>query len=153
MIDKKQLCEFLIKAKKLTYAASDKAEKIIENDKSISLFFVEGDWKYHDNYFGSNYFGGREIVFFKNNPVYIMTYYGRGEKELSDMKLAYVFLRKALSLIPEDKPFRGPKELNDGNFSYVNNFTGEVDNFFGEEIITELGKEIYRARYAGGFIN
>lgn len=152
MIDRKTLNDFLVKAKKATYAAGDKAKKIKEMDGSTSLFYVEGDWKYHDNYFGNNKFGGREVVFLKNIPVYIMTYYGRGDRELLDMESVYIFLRKALSLIPEHKPFRGPKELNDGNFSYTNNFIGEVDNFFGEEIISESGKEIYRARYAGGLI-
>ena len=57
-------------------------------------------------------------------------------------------------LIPEDYPFRGPKKYIEGDLTYKNNYTGEIDNFFGEEIITSKdGKEIYKAKYIGGFLN
>jgi len=49
MLDLKQLCNFLVKAKKSTYAAGESAPKIIENDKSTTMIFIDGDWKYHDN--------------------------------------------------------------------------------------------------------
>jgi len=68
----KQLCRFLVKAKKSTYAAGGKAKKTIEGDKSTTLVFKDGDWRYHDNYFGGEPFGGREVAFLKNKPVYIM---------------------------------------------------------------------------------
>ena len=59
-----------------------------------------------------------------------------------------------LNLIPEDKPFRGPKKYNEDSFEYANVFEGEIDNFFGEEIITSKdGKEIYKAKYIGGLID
>jgi len=56
-------------------------------------------------------------------------------------------------LIPEDKPYRGPKEFNEGNYTYSNDFVGEVDNFFGEETIKFNGKEIYKAKYIGGLVD
>ena len=56
-------------------------------------------------------------------------------------------------LIPEEKPYRGPKEYRKGELLYVNNFTGEIDNFSGEEIIKENGKEIYHAKYIGGLVD
>ena len=77
MFDLKQLCEFLVQAKKSTYALGDDSIKIKESDGSTSLIFEKGDWKYHDNYFGGEPYGGREVVFFKNKPVYIMVYYGQ----------------------------------------------------------------------------
>ncbi len=58
-----------------------------------------------------------------------------------------------MKLIPEDKPYRGPRRYNSGDLLYKNIFTGEVDNFFGEESITKNGKEIYKARYIGGFVD
>lgn len=153
MIDKSELCKFLVKAKKSTYAAGDTAKKIVENDKSTTLIFEEGDWKYHDNYFGGEPFGGREVVFLQNKPVYIMVYYGQVNKSISDFEKIYKFLQKALLLIPEDRPFRGPKKYSEGNFSYINTFIGEIDNFSGEEIISQAGKEIYKAKYIGGFVD
>ena len=72
MLDTKKLCKFLVEAKKVTYATGDLANKAINSDKSTTLIFENGDWKYHDNYFGGEPYGGREVVFFKNQPIYIM---------------------------------------------------------------------------------
>jgi hypothetical protein len=153
MIDKKLLCKFLVQAKKATYAAGDSAPKAIEADKSTTLIFESGDWKYHDNYFGGEPFGGREVIFWENKPVYIMTYYGQVNKSIADFRTIYKFLQKALNLIPEDKPFRGPAEFSEGDLLYLNNSTGEVDNFFGEELIKQNGQEIYKTKYLGGLID
>ena len=154
MIDLKELCKFLVKAKKSTYAAGDIAKKIVGIDKSTTLIYEDSDWRYHDNYFGGEPYGGREVVFFKNLPVYVMVYYGWVNKSAIDFKAVYKILQGALNLIPEDKPFRGPKKYNEDSFEYANVFEGEIDNFFGEEIITSKdGKEIYKAKYIGGLID
>jgi hypothetical protein len=153
MFDKKDLCKFLVKAKKTTYAVGDLAKKIINDDKSTTLTFEEGDWKYHDNYFGGEPYGGREVVFFKNEPVYIMTYYGQVNEKVSDVKKIYGILMNALKLIPENKPYRGPEEYTENNLEYRNSFTGEVDNFSGEEKILENGNEVYSAKYMGGLVD
>ena len=154
MIDLKELCKFLVKAKKSTYAAGDVAKKIIETNKSTTLIFEDGDWKYHDNYFGGEPYGGREVVFFQNFPVYMMVYYGWIIEGVSDVQGVYKTLQGALTLIPEDKPFRGPKKYNLDNFEYINVFEGDIDNFFGEEIIkSENGNEIYKAKYIGGLVD
>ena len=97
--------------------------------------------------------GGREVVFFQDDPIYIMTYYGWVNKNISNIGEVYKVLQKALSLIPEDKPYRGPKEYTEGDYIYSNNFTGEVDNFFGEETLKYKGKEIYKAKYTGGLVD
>ena len=154
MIDKKQLCHFLVKAKKATYAAGDSAQKKIEDDQSTSLIFEDGDFKYHDNYFGGEPFGGREVVFLKNEPVYIMTYYGKVAESVKDFEVVYKILQKALTLIPEDYPYRGPKEYSQDGLIYKNSYTGEIDNFSGDEIInTNEGEELYKAKYIGGLVN
>lgn len=154
MIDLNELCKFLVKAKKATYASGDVARKIIENDKSTTLIFENGDWRYHDNYFGGEPYGGREVVFFKDQPVYMMVYYGWVNESMDDFKSTYSVLQGALSLIPGDKPFRGPNKFEKDGFVYENNYEGEVDNFFGEEVIfNENGKEIYKAKYIGGLID
>jgi len=130
------------------------AKKIVETDKSTTMIFEDGDWKYHDNYFGGEPYGGREVVFFQNQPVYMMVYYGWVIEGVSDVQAVYKTLQGALTLIPEDKPFRGPKKFSQDGAEYTNVFTGEIDNFFGEEVIKlENGKEIYKAKYVGGLVD
>lgn len=153
MIDLNELCKFLVKAKKSTYAAGDDAKKIVETDKSTTLIFEDEDWKYHDNYFGGEPFGGREVVFFKGKPVYIMVYYGQVDKSVLNINGVYKILMNALKLIPEDKPYRGPERYDEGKLSYYNDYTGDIDNFFGEEVIKKNGQEIYKTRYIGGFVD
>lgn len=153
MIDNRQLCKFLVKAKKSTYAAGEKAEKITEKDGSTTLIFEDGDYKYHDNYFGGEPFGGREVVQLENKPVYIMVYYGRVAESVSDYNIVYGVLQGALSRVPGDRPFRGPAEYREGNLIYKNASTGRIDNFFGEESISQNGKDIYRTKYMGGLVD
>lgn len=153
MFEKQTLCKFLVKAKTATYASGDDTKNIKEENGSTTLIFEEGDFKYQDNYFGGEPYGGREIVFFQDKIVYIMVYYGKVNKELEDMKEVYGFLQKALTLIPEDKPYRGPKEYKENNLEYANNFEGEIDNFSGEETIKKDNQEIYKAKYIGGFVD
>lgn len=153
MINIENLKEFLVKAKKSTYASGDMSKKVVELDKSTTLIFEEGDFKYHDNYFGGEPYGGREVVFFKEEPVYMMVYYGLVNEEITDFHGIYKILQQALSLILEENPYRGPKEYTEVDYKYINNFIGEVDSFSGEEIISYNGRGVYKARYIGGLVD
>jgi len=154
VFSQEELCRFLCIAKRSTYAAGDRAQKFIEADTSTTLIFEDGDWKYHDNYFGGEPFGGREVVFLKDRPIFIMTYYGGVDGTVSDIGAVYGFLRTALLLMPEAHPFRGPDEFSSSNFDYRNSYSGEISCFWGEETINSIdGTIIYRARYAGGLVD
>lgn len=153
MINLKELRRFLVKAKKSTYASGDENIKIKENNKSTTLIFEDGDFKYHDNYFGGEPYGGREVVFYQGLPIYMMVYYGFVTRDVSDINSVYSILQKALSLIPEDYPYRGPLEFVENDYSYSNEYSGEVDNFSGRELIENNGKIIYEARYIGGLVD
>ena len=153
MINTQQLCKFLVKAKKATYASGDAAKKIIESDVSTTLTFEDGDWRYHDNYFGGEPYGWREVVFFKGEPVYIMTYYGWINEKATDIKTIYKTLQEALLLIDQTNPYRGPEEYIQWKYIYTDNSVGEVDNFSGEESITYDGEEVYKAKYMGGLVD
>lgn len=153
MVNTKQLCKFLAQAKKATYASGNETIKISEPDGSTTLIFQGGDLKYHDNYFGGEPFGGREVVSLNNQPIYIMTYYGTVNQNFTDLKRIYHFLQQALSLIPEESPFRGPRNLVDGNLTYKNEFTGDVEKFSGQEKIYLNNNVVYQAEYAGGLID
>ena len=152
-IDLKQLCEFLVKAKKAGYASGDKINKIKEKNKSKTITFKDGDWIYNDNYFGGEPYGGREVVFFKNQPVFIMVYYGLVYEKVNNFKEVYKFLQEAITLIPTDKPFRGPKKYKRDDYLYENKFIGKLTNFSGKEIVTLKGKKIYEAKYMGGLVD
>jgi hypothetical protein len=82
-----------------------------------------------------------------------MTYYGWVNEKVVDLNEVYKTLQEALLLIPEKKPYRGPEEYIQGDYTYRNIFSGEVDNFFGEEIIKHNGEEIYKAKYIGGLVD
>ena len=82
-----------------------------------------------------------------------MTYYWSIKEHISDFTTLYTFLQHALSLIPQQHPYRWPQTYDEQNLSYLNTFIGEIDNFSGEEIITQDGKEIYKAKYIGWLVN
>jgi len=81
-----------------------------------------------------------------------MVYYGSIDEDVSP-DLIYPILQKALRQMPEDAPFRGPKEMIEGEYIYRNNWKGTIQSFSGNEIILKNGKEIYRATYNGGLVD
>ena len=146
-----QIKNFLIRANRNGYG-NEAIKPTNESDASHTIGYSEPDWQFHDNYFGGEPFGGRELIFYKNKPIWMMVYYGF----VSDMTLqneVYSFLKKALLEFPEDAPYRGPKNLEEGDWQYTNKIIGDFDNFSGEEVITLQGKEVYRAMYQGGLVD
>jgi hypothetical protein len=153
MINTKELSNFLVKAKFATYASGDENMKIVNSDKSTTIVFEDGDWEYHDNYFGGEPYGGREVVFYKDLPVYMMVYYGKVYSDVENIGEVYQVLMNALKLISADAPYRGPKEYVEGNMIYTNKYTGDVTYFSGSEAITKDGNVIYEASYIGGLVD
>lgn len=147
------LIDFLLIAKKSTYAAGDFVNKIKESDNSTTIIFEDWSWKYHDNYFWGEPYGGREVVFFQWNPVWMMTYYGWVIESIDDPAHIYTILQEALLRIPSNAPYRGPEEYRSWEYEYSNTFSGGIDNFQGTEIITHDWLEIYKASYMGGFVD
>lgn len=147
-----KLKQFILEASKNTYASEDNNIKVKQDDNSTTIVYEKDDWKYHDNYFGGEPYGGREVVFFKNKPVWMMVYYG-WVLEGNDPNDVYGILTKALRNSNEDMPYRGPKELVDGDTKYLNELHGEVDNFFGEEKIYKGDTLLYVAKYMGGLVD
>lgn len=65
----------------------------------------------------------------------------------------YAVLRNALMRMPEVSPFRGPKEFKDGEFTYLNSWSGDIVRYSGEEQIMKDEKIIYKANYMGGLVD
>lgn len=150
-----QLKEFLIKAKKQTYA-----NKNIENGKSSRLNscdyeYTDGTMIYHDTYFGGINFIGEEIVYDKSNkPIWGMNYYGVIlEEELSEEVFNNV-LRPALMNVGQSNvlPVRGPRKFVNGEYKYVFDVKGNLNNFYGEEVITKGEERVYYLKCHGGII-
>jgi hypothetical protein len=144
--------QFLIKAKKSGYAAGGEATstRTEEEDGSKSTRFEEGDLKFHDNWFGGEPYGGREVVHYLGKPYWLMVYYGKDDQTAEG---AIPLLLKALTNLPEELPVRGPKLLEDGEYRYENNWSGDLFEFFGEEKIYFQNKEVYYAKYQGGLVD
>ena len=148
-----ELEEFLVKAKKNTYATAGEGGEKTLIDGSKSLTFEQGRFKYVDRYYGSKTFSGEEVVWQNNKAKWSMNYYGGLTSNMKPAKEVYAFLKEAMKLLTVDKPFRGPDELVDGDFKYINKVRGSVEFFKGEEKIYFKEQEIYHLNYHGGLID
>lgn len=152
-INTEGLRKFLIYCGKEGYAAIQDDDGFREADQSTSIILTQGEWKFHDNYFGGEPFGGREIVFYENKPVWLMVYYGRADDVIKDIGPIYQILKKALAQIPEEAPYRGPKNFAHSDWRYENSWQGDLDNFSGKETIYHKDQKVYLAKYSGGLVD
>ena len=143
----KRIIDFLIKAKKKTYAGKG-AECASSRVKSHDLVYRENDLMYYDTYLGGEKFAGEEALWINDVPVWSMNYVGRvtGENFSGD------FLKEALLNVPFEKPFRGPENYANGGYEYKCSIDGDFDWFHGREAISFDGKEIYECYFHGGMI-
>ncbi len=152
-MDIKLLKNFLIETKKGGFGAGKNKNWTKEKDGSTTIIFELGDFKMHDNFFGGDPWGGREVIFFKGNPSWIMVMYGVVDSSFKDFKNAYKFLQKALLNQPGTFPVRGPQIFKEEDFVYRNKIEGNLENFLGYETISKGNKQIYKTSYAGGLVN
>lgn len=143
----KNIIEFLMKAKKATYAGKG-GEVGSSRPESHDLEFEEDQLKYIDTYLGGLKFAGEEAMWKNDSPFWAMNYIGR---VLSD-EFEGDFLKEALSNVPKDMPFRGPKEFQRGNFEYRCEVIGDIDWFNGSEVIYKNGIKVYECIFHGGQI-
>ena len=143
----KELTDFLIKAKKATYAGKG-AETTSSRLKSHDLVYKEGRYMYYDTYLGGDRFAGEEALWISEDPYWSMNYVGRvtGDNFSGD------FLKEALLRVPGDKPFRGPSEYTNGDYTYKCDIDGDYEWFQGRETISYKGTLIYECFFHGGLI-
>ncbi len=147
------LTNFLKTAKKNTYASETAKKVISQRPGSKDYEYSEGEFLYHDTYFGEINFIGEEIVYEREKPIWGMNYNGHVVDENADEKDIYTFLRKALIQDYDDIiPVRGPKNFKIENYEYKNNISGGLDRFEGREEILKGGKLVYYAIFHGGLI-
>lgn len=150
----KKIKEFLIEAKKQTYANEN-----VERAKSSRLHSKDYEYKkenmiYHDTYFGGTNFIGEEVVYVDNEVYWAMNYYGVTLDDTLGEEAMDKALRPALMMVGKDDiiPVRGPKEFNNGEYQYTFDVKGDLNDFNGVETIYKNNVKIYELRCNGGLI-
>ncbi len=154
-VNNKEFLEFLVKAKKSTYANSDAPKVLPSRLKSKDYEFTDGNFTYHDTYFGGVKFMGEEVVYYNNDILWGMNYYGVTIDDSLTEEVMDKVLRVALMKVGEDKeviPVRGPKEFINEDYLYIFNVDGDIENFVGTEQIYKDKKLIYELKCHGGII-
>ena len=155
-INSKEFLEFLVKAKKGTYANGDAYKSSSSRFLSKDYHYEDGNFTYHDTYFGGVKFMGEEVVYYNDNILWGMNYYGVTIDDNLTEEMMDKVLRVALMKVGEDKdiiPVRGPKEFINDDYLYTFNVYGNMENFVGTERIYKDDKLIYELKCHGGFIN
>ena len=150
----KELRQFLIEAKKGTYAngSAKKCESSRLGSKDYE--YQSGNMLYHDTYFGGLIFVGEEVVYKDGTPIWGMNYRGVTLDASLEEETIDKALRPALMQVGEDDilPLRGPREYRNGEYSYTFKVTGTLEDFVGEEEICKDSIPVYRLTCHGGII-
>lgn len=149
------LHNFLIEAKKETYA-NENVEKVKSTRRgSHDYEYTKDNWTYHDTYFGGTDFQGQEVVYRQEDtPIWGMIYYGKTLDESLSEEAMDKALRPALMQVGQDDviPVRGPKEFENQGYQYTFKVTGDLTSFEGEETIEKEGNKVYTLKCHGGII-
>jgi hypothetical protein len=153
-INHEQLTNFLVEAKRNTYASQgDDASVQPLLNGSKQLEYRSGDYFYRDIYFGSAFFIGQETVECENRPIWSMVYSGGVIIPNANRDIIvpiYSFLRQALRLVDIKSIYRGPKRFESDNYVFKNDYEGTLDCFYGKETILLDGQKVYELHYNGG---
>ena len=161
-----ELAEFIVRGKKRGFAGGGEYKE--QEDGSKVFTFPEpplGDFYYTDRYWGSTQAPGYELVRWKDGNgqgLWYMSYCGgmlpefQGDKKLAEK--TFEFLRKSLSRVTSERPFRGEHIYDAGDFLYLDDHSEEYDikKFKGVERIwfKDFGQNIpiFSQDYIGGLI-
>jgi Domain of unknown function (DUF5680) len=146
------LAQFLIRAKQATYVG-DAAHSLPYRLESKDIQYAEGDWAYHDCYFGDSNFIGEEIVYYRRYPVWGMNYYGyllHPDRFTSEQ--AGHMIKVSLSRLYSEGRFLGGFEYNEGDLKYIDTNEGDISRLVGKEMIELNGEIVYELVYHGGIL-
>ena len=145
-----EIINFLIEAKKNTYANFSAGKVEPSRLASVDLAYESGDFKYLDTFVGGANFSGSEVVYHKKTPIWSMNYIGRLLSDEGNQSID--FLTKVLAQVSSEMPYRGPAFLQDGKYVYVNSACGEFNWFQGSEKIYYEDEQVYELVYHGGTV-
>ncbi|MAG39747.1 hypothetical protein CMI41_02160 [Candidatus Pacearchaeota archaeon] len=149
--NQRELLAFIANAHKNTYAApKDVREKSKMQTPFLPghkcFYFGEGDYEYYDGYAGSEWAPGREIVLHSGDPIWAMAYQGKHNESFDSnffQDRVFPFLKKALTNVDKNMPFRGPSEFKEGEFEYRFKMEGDYSYFTGRESVNYRGTEVF----------
>lgn len=146
------LNDFILRAKQSSYVGG--GEKLLPYRLgSHDLQYHEGDWVYHDCYFGENDFMGEEMVYYRGKVVWGMNYYGRviQPDKITSVE-AGAMIRQSLSKMYQSGRFLGGFKFSSGELNYTDTNDGDPSYFTGREWIDKNGEIVYSLDYHGGLI-
>lgn len=146
---------FLIEAKKQTYANKNVHKIESSRLKSKDYEYKKNNMIYHDTYFGEKNFIGEEVVYINNKAYWAMNYYGITLDEFLAEEIFDKVLRPALMKVGEDDsviPVRGPKRFVYNEYKYFFDVTGDIDSFNGVETIYKNDVKVFELKCTGGII-
>jgi hypothetical protein len=147
-----ELEAFIVAAKRRTYVG-DGAPAGPLRPASHDLHHAEGDFVYHDCYFGGADFVGEEVVYWRERPVWAENYLGHIlEPHLISAERAGQVIKSSLTKMYAEGRFLGGFEATDGDCTYHDNSTGDGTWFQGRECIDRAGRTVYELHYHGGLI-
>ena len=140
LLKKEELLEFLIDAKRETFASGKKAE--IGNDGSRTFQFSIGPFSYVDTYYGTLVDCGQELVSHGGLPIWGMAYRGGMILDTIDSKECFKFLKHCLQEPKAEFPVRGPDLRSMEEWTYKNEYNGNIEHFTGHESIEVGGRKV-----------
>ena len=146
-----ELTEFIVAAKRATYAAVDEGGEQQSSDGAKKFEYSRGGLHYQDVYYGSTDFAGQETVFKQGKPAWAMSYYG-ATLDRTETDELYAFLKAALKEVTKEAPYRGRARLASDVLEYSNEWHGSPERFHGREQISKNGIVVYELRYEGGLL-
>lgn len=140
-----KLEEFLVRAKKNTYASGNNYTDA-SRMKSKDLLYTEDSYTYLDSYVGASNFSGEEVVYQEDVPIWSMNYIGRVTNE----KFRSEVLKQALQRVEVSMPYRGPRIFVLDEYTYICDYSEDINWFVGEEKILYKQTIVYELRFHGG---
>jgi hypothetical protein len=151
-MDTSDLNAFIVRAKAATYVGDGEHVSPCRTG-SHDLRFSDGEWAYRDSYFGGSDFIGEEVVYFKEQPVWAMNYYGRILRpDLITAAQAGGMIKASLARMYTEGRFLGGFQHSEAELTYVDTNEGNVDGFRGHELIRCGPETAYELDYHGGLI-
>lgn len=140
--------QFLVEAKK-TSSSGNSRKVASSRPNSDDYTFKKYDYYYLDSHIGRQNFIGQEVIWQDEKSYWGMNY--AGKLLTNDIPHGFSsFLKEALTNVTEDGPYRGPSEFKKNDFLYECSWTGEVDSFKGEELVSHNGTAIFKLEFHGG---
>jgi hypothetical protein len=147
-----ELVQFIVRAKSATYVGDGKKTESCRSG-SHDLKFQEGSFSYLDSYFGGTDFIGQEVVYYQDEPVWAMNYYGRiiQPEKISAAETGQI-IKVSLSKMYQEGRFLGGFEYAVERSKYTDTSQGDGKSFTGKEWITRDNEKMYELVYHGGLV-